>query len=137
MPDNLKASKDLLHGELTGEIAAHFLQVHYELGYGFPESVYSAALACAFLESGFHVEREVPIAVNFRGIRVGSFRADMVVESKVLLELKAGALLDPHAEAQVLNYLKATKLEVALLLYFGPKPKVKRFVMSNIRKNWC
>jgi GxxExxY protein len=127
----------LLHEELTGHIRGHFVQVHYELGYGFPESVYSASLAAALLEDGFAVEREVPIAVNFRGLRVGSFRADLVVESKVLIELKTGARLDPTAEAQVLNYLKATKIEVGLLLFFGPSPRFKRFILTNDRKTWC
>jgi GxxExxY protein len=133
----MQSMQPLLHSDITGEINDTFIQVHYELGYGFPESVYSAALACALMEEGLRVEREVPLAVNFRGIRVGSFRADLIVESKVLIELKAGALLDPHADAQILNYLKATKLEVALLLHFGPKPKIKRFAMSNIKKTWC
>ena len=99
----VSSTPQLLHGELTESIRQHFIQVYWELGYGFLESVYSAALGCALMESGLSVEREVPLAVNFRGIRVGSFRADMIVESKVLLELKAGVLPDPNSEAQILN----------------------------------
>ena len=127
----------LLHEEITAEIRGHFRQVHYELGYGFPESVYSASMAIVLMDAGLAVDREQPIAVNFRGIRVGSFRADMVVESKVLVELKTGERLDPSAEAQILNYLKATKIEVGVLLYFGKNPVFKRYILTNNRKTWC
>jgi GxxExxY protein len=123
-----------LHVDLTRKIIGVFRQVHFELGFGFVESIYSAAMACALIDAGLYVEREVPIAVHFRGLRVGSFRADMIVESKVLLELKAAELLDGGVASQVINYLRATDLELALVLHFGRKPRVKRFVYSNDRK---
>jgi GxxExxY protein len=86
------------------------------------------------MESGLAVEREVPIAVHFRGIQIGSFRADLIVESKVLIEIKCSAVLHPSAEPQLLNYLRSTDLEVGLLLHFGEKAHVKRLVYSNDRK---
>ena len=128
------ARDDLLHGQLTDRIIGEFLQVHRELGPGFVESVYSRAMEIALTEAGLRVEREVPILVYFRGKLVGSFRADMVVESLVLLELKVGERLDPSCEPTVLNYLRASPLELALILHFGPKPKVKRLIWTNDRK---
>ena len=122
------ARDDLLHGQLTDRIIGEFLQVHRELGPGFVESVYSRALEIALTEAGLRVE------VYFRGKLVGSFRADMIVESLVLLELKVGERLDPNCEPTVLNYLRASRQEVALILHFGPKPKVKRLILTNDRK---
>jgi GxxExxY protein len=124
----------MLHKDLTERILGEFFQVHYELGFGYVESIYSAAMACVFVASGLRFEREVPIAVHFRGTRIGSFRADLVVEKRVLVEIKCTAQLHPGAEAQVLNYLRSTELEVGLLLHFGPKPEFRRLVYSNARK---
>jgi GxxExxY protein len=128
------ARDDLLHGQLTDRIIGVFFQVHRELGPGFVESVYSKAMEIALTDAGLRVEREVPISVYFRGKLVGSFRADMIVESLVLLELKVGEQLDPNCEAQTLNYLRATRLELALILHFGPKPKFKRLILTNDQK---
>jgi GxxExxY protein len=111
-----------------------FFQVYNELGWGFLESVYSASMACALVQAGAFVEREVPVAVHFRGTRVGNFRADLIVESVVLVEVKCSERLAPTWEAQLLNYLRSTELEVGLLLHFGPKPDFKRLVYSNERK---
>lgn len=124
----------LLHEELTEIIRGVFHQVYLELGYGFLESVYASAMACLFHEVGISFERELPIAVHFRGARVGFFRADFLVESKIVLELKAGSQLDPNVEAQLLNCLRATDNEVGMMLYFGPRPVVRRMVYSNERK---
>ena len=124
----------LLHGALTERILGVFYQVHFELGFGFAESVYSNAMACALMEAGLSVEREVPIAVFFRGIQVGSFRADQIVESAVLLELKATRVLEQSYESQVINYLRATRLELALVLHFGDRPRFKRLIFTNDRK---
>jgi GxxExxY protein len=128
------AKRPLLHGELTKQIIAAFYQVHYELGYGFAESVYSRAMAYALEDLGLPTRREVPIVVYFRGREVGDFRADHVVEAAVLLELKAGPTLPEGAAAQVLNLLRATNIEVGLLLHFGVKPNFERFVYANGRK---
>ena len=125
----------LLHSELTEIIIGAFYQVHHELGFGFLESVYSAALGCMFLDLGVPFEREVPSAVYFRGLRIGRFRADMIVDRRVLIEIKASSVLDPNAEAQLINYLRATDLELGLLLHFGQKPGFRRLVFANSRKH--
>jgi len=125
---------ELLHKKITDRILGSFYQVHWELGPGFLESVYLRGMEVALRDDGLRVAREVPVSVHFRGRRVGTFRADMIVESVVLLEFKAGDRLDPNAEPQLLNYLRATSLEVGLILHFGPKASFKRRVVGNDRK---
>jgi len=111
-----------------------FYEVYNELGLGFLESVYQEAMALALCQSGLLVARQVSVDVLFRGLRVGTFRADLVVAGELLVELKAArAIADAHV-AQVLNYLRATYLEAGLLLNFGPRPQFKRVVYSNRRK---
>jgi GxxExxY protein len=111
-----------------------FYQVYNELGYGFLESVYVEALADALRQSKLRVDRELPLAVRFRGRIVGRFRADLVVDGTVLVEVKARSHLKSIHHAQVLNYLRATVLEVGLLLNFGPRPQFKRLLFDNDRK---
>jgi GxxExxY protein len=122
------------HQELTRKIIGVFYEVYNELGHGFLESVYEAAMLIASREAGLKAETQVPIAVYFRGNRVGDFRADLMVENAVLLELKAARALDSSHEAQLLNYLRATQIEVGLLLNFGIKPEFKRLAFDNERK---
>jgi GxxExxY protein len=124
----------VLHAEVSETVVRNFYQVHTELGPGQFESVYANATAIALEDAGVRVEREVLINVHFRGRIVGSFRADMVVESVVLLELKAGDRLDPRWEPQLINYLKNSSLEVGLLLFFGRTALVKRRLYTNDRK---
>jgi len=107
--------------------------VYSELGYGFLESVYGAALAIAPSQRGLDARRELVLNARFRGQVIGTFRADLIVNSAVVIELKAARALDRAHEAQILNYLRATDLEVALL-NFGPKPGFKRVVFSSVRK---
>jgi len=126
--------RGLKHKELTEKIIGVFYEVYNELGHGFLESVYEEAMAVALPQAGLKVERQVPLRVTFRGTVIGDFRADLLVESSVLLELKAGRELEPAHEAQLLNYLRATEIEVGLLLNFGPKPQFKRLVFENSRK---
>src|SRR5271168_641817 len=114
-------AENLKHHELTEKIIGVFYDVYNELGHGFLESVYEQALAVAFLEAGLKVERQVAVPVWFRGKSVGDFRADMVVEGKVLIELKAARTIESAHEKQLLNYLRATEIEVGLLLNFGAK----------------
>jgi len=124
----------LKHKELTARIIRVFFEVYNELGFGFLESVYAEALASAFREAGLTVEREMPLEVRFRGRVVGQFRADLVVGGAVLVETKACPSLHPAHNAQVLNYLRATVLEIGLLLNFGPRPGIKRLAFDNSRK---
>jgi GxxExxY protein len=124
----------LKHEEVTEAILGVFYQVYNELGPGFLESVYLNSMAIALAQAGLHVEKEKAIVVRFRNQRVGEFRADLVVNEKVICELKASSALDPVFEAQLLNYLRATEIEVGLLLNFGPEPQPKRLVFDNARK---
>ncbi len=112
-----------------------FYLVYNELGYGFLESVYQGAMRVALIEIGLEVQTEVTIPVHFHGQIVGIFRADLVVNGKVLLELKSLETLLRQHESQTLHYLRSTELEVALLMNFGPAPKFKRFVLDNSLKH--
>ncbi len=127
-------SKKFEHQELTRKIIGVFYDVYNELGYGFLESVYEEAMAIALRQAGLGVERQVSLKVKFRGEVVGDFRADMVLERAVILELKAASAIDSAHEAQLLNYLRATEIEIGLLLNFGPKPQFKRLAFANERK---
>lgn len=109
----------MLHAELTRVIIEASFEVAKELGTGFLESVYEKALAIALREKGLAVETQVPLAVMFRGQVVGEFYADLLVEKQVIVELKAVKALAPEHQAQAINYLKATGIEVGLLINFG------------------
>lgn len=120
--------------DLTDTIIGVFYEVYNELGTGFVESVYREAMRLALEEANLKVEAEMPITVRFRGKVVGVFRADLVVNHTVLIELKASEGIIRQHEAQTLHYLRATSIEVALLMNFGPMPRFKRLVMDNERK---
>jgi len=124
----------LKHSELTDAVLGVFFRVYNELGYGFLESVYEEALAIALGECGFHVERQAPVPVWYHGHKIGDFKADLIVNRMLLLELKSARRLEPVHEAQTLNYLKATEIELALLLNFGPRPEFRRLLFDNERK---
>jgi len=123
------------HSELTDLIIAVFYEVYNELGFGFLESVYRKSLCLALLQKGVSVEQEVPVTVFFRGQNVGDFRADLVVDRTILLELKTAEQIVAAHESQVLNYLRSTALELGLILNFGPKPQVRRLLLDNSRKH--
>jgi GxxExxY protein len=121
----------LFEEALTRRIIGAFYDVYNALGYGFLESVYANALAVEIVGRGLHVVREAAAEVRYKGEVVGMFRADLLVESRVVVELKAARELRPGDPMQLLNYLRATDLEVGLLLHFGPRPRIRRFVASN------
>lgn len=125
---------DLRHYALTEKIIAVFYDVYNELGHGFLESVYHKSLYLALTETGLIVHSSVDIPVWFRGYQVGCFEGDLLVNKCVLLELKAARTLDSSHKAQLLNYLRATDIEIGLLLNFGVKPEVKRLIYDNPRK---
>ena len=125
---------DLKHGLITDQILRVFYEVYNELGFGFLESVYHRSLVLALKSVGLNVSSKVPIPVWFRGTRVGRFEADVLVENCVLLELKAARTLDSAHRAQLLNYLRATDIEVGLLLNFGEKPEFNRLIFDNLKK---
>lgn len=120
---------------LTEAIIGAFYEVYNELGPGFLESVYGNALHWLLADRGMRVDRECALDVYFRSHRVGEFRADLVVERRVVVELKAASQLTRAHEVQLLNYLKASRIEVGLLLNFGPKAEVRRRVQSNPEKS--
>jgi len=109
---------------LTGQILEAAFEVSNELGTGFLESVYEQSLFIALKDKGIRAERQQPIKVFFRGQLVGAFKADLVVENEVILEIKAVKTLAPEHVAQTLNYLRATGKPIAMLLNFGP-PKLE------------
>ena len=122
----------LLQEELTRRIIGAFYEVYNSLGFGFLEAVYANALEQEMRARSLRVDREVWVDVAYKGQKVGQYRADVIVEQSVIVELKAGRLLDPSAQKQLLNYLRGTTLEVGLLLHFGPHPAFKRLVVSNV-----
>jgi len=122
------------HSELTEIIIGVFYDVYNELGFGFLESVYRKSFAVALRARGMTVKEEAPITVYFRGQNVGDFKADLAVNDLILIELKTAETLVMAHEAQTLNYLRATALEVGLLFNFGPKPQLRRLLFDNDRK---
>jgi GxxExxY protein len=122
------------HSELTGKILGAFFQVQKELGFGFSEKVYEGAMEVLLLDFGFQVGRQQDINVYFRGKIVGEYKADLIVNDLVLIELKSvERLIDAHS-AQLLNYLKATEIEVGLLLNFGRDAEFRRKIYDNPKK---
>ena len=125
---------DLKHGLITDRILGVFYDVYNELGHGFLESVYHRSLVLALVSVGLNAQSRVAIPVWFRGAQVGHFEADILVENCVILELKAARALDSSHRAQLMNYLRATDIEVGLLLNFGEKPEFKRVIFDNLKK---
>ncbi|MDH3975468.1 MAG: GxxExxY protein [Deltaproteobacteria bacterium] len=117
----------MIHKELTEKILEAAFEVSNELGSGFLESVYEKALTLSLKEKGLKAESQVPLKVMFRGISVGDFFADLLIEDVIIVELKAVKKLAPEHQAQLINYLKATSIHVGLLLNFGnPKLEYRR-----------
>ena len=124
-----------LHAFLTGRIIGAAQRVHRELGSGFLEKVYQNALTIELEGMGLKAESGVGIQVYYRGQLVGAYEADLLVEGVVLIELKAVEALHEVHEVQLVNYLRATKIEVGLLVSFGPRLEVKRRIFTNDRKS--
>ena len=123
-----------LHEDLTNEIISAFYEVYNKLGYGFLEKVYENAMMIEFKKEGIPAVSQSAIKVFYEGEVIGEYYADILVGNKVIVEIKAAKRLIKENEAQLLNYLKATNIEVGLLLNFGTKPEVKRKVFDNLRK---
>ena len=122
------------HADITGKVIGAFFKVYNTLGYGFTEKVYENALAIELRRAGLKVVKQQEIVVYYEGEAVGDYRTDIVVNDVVIVELKAVRELADEHEAQLLNYLKATTIEVGLLLNFGVKAEHKRKVYDNERK---
>ena len=125
---------NLLHKDLTDKIIHCFYRVYNDLGYGFLERVYQNALYYALIDAGLKCEVEKSIKVYHNKRIVGDYRADLLVEDKVLIEIKTSEEMRSADEAQLTNYLKATDIEVGLLLNFGRRPQFKRKFFSNDNK---
>ncbi|PYP66389.1 MAG: GxxExxY protein [Gemmatimonadetes bacterium] len=121
--------------QLTQGIIECFFRVYDALGFGFLESVYRRALALELAASGLRAGSEEVIDVWYRAEKVGHFRADLIVEHKVIIEIKAAQTLVPADRKQLLNYLRGGPVELGLLLHFGPKARFERLIFTNDQKN--
>ncbi len=124
----------MIEEELTGRIIKIYYRIYNEHGYGFLESIYQNAFVIEFASSGIVSASEKRIIVYYFGRQVGTFEADLVVENRIIIELKAKETLHSADEAQLTNYLRATDIEVGLLFNFGRKPEFKRKYFSNENK---
>lgn len=124
------------HEEVTEQIIKAFFKVYNTLGYGFLEKVYQNAMVIELTKMGFRADKEKRVLVHYEGKVVGDYNADLTVEEVVICELKANEQLYEGDENQLINYLKATEIEVGLLLNFGKKPEVRRKIYDNERKSW-
>jgi GxxExxY protein len=125
----------MLHEELSGKIIGAYFHVYNSLGVGFLEKVYENALRNVLRKSGLQVEQQKKLDVYFEGDTVGEYYADLVVNGLIILELKASIKIVPEYEAQLINYLKSSTIELGLLFNFGSsKPEYDRKVFSNENK---
>ena len=124
----------LKNQELTENIIKTFYNVYGKLGYGFLEKIYENAMMIDLKKEGLKAVSQSPIKVLYDGNIIGEYFADILVENEVIVEIKATKKLALEHEAQLLNYLKATDIEVGLLLNFGPKPEIKRKIFDNNKK---
>ena len=120
-----------LHQKLSEQIISAYYEVYNELGYGFLEKVYENSMILALQKRGLHGKKQVPIKVYFEKYNVGLYFADIIVEDKIIIELKADENLCEEHEAQLTNYLRATEIELGLLFNFGMKPTFKRKIFEN------
>lgn len=132
LPDIGRSPRELIESQLTGKIIQCFFTVYNTLGFGMLESVYRKALSVELSRENLRAHHEVPIEVVYQGVQVGFFRLDLLVEEKVAVEIKATELLSPFAKRQLLNYLRASRLDVGLVLHFGPEAKFHRLVSPGI-----
>jgi GxxExxY protein len=121
----------LKHQNITELIIKAFYNVYNSLGYGFLEKVYENAMMIELRKLGLNVQRQVPIKVFYEEQLVGEYFADIIVEENIIVELKAAENLCEAHEFQLINYLKATELEIGLLLNFGKKPQFRRKIFTN------
>jgi GxxExxY protein len=123
---------ELIERETTETIIGAFFEVYNGLGFGFMEHVYSLALEYELTERGCQVTREASVAVHYKGRHLTTQRMDLVVNGRVILEIKSTEILPPLSRRQVRNYLRATNIEVGLILHFGPDPRFHRVVQSIV-----
>ena len=124
----------MLHSDITDKIIHAFYKVYNTLGYGFLEKVYENSMKIELLRMGLSVSNQKNIKVHYNGKVVGDYFADIIVNDCVIIELKAADGICPEHEAQLINYLKATDIEVGLLLNFGKEPELRRKIFTNDNK---
>ena len=130
------SNREELYKDTTEKIISAFYKVYNTLGFGFLEKVYENALKIELSNRGFSVQTQFPISVYYDERRVGDYFADLIINNKIIVELKASEILSKEHECQLINYLKATEFEVGLLLNFGKKPEIKRKIYTNnLKKN--
>jgi GxxExxY protein len=122
--------------DTTNKVIQAFYKVYNTLGYGFLEKVYENAFMIELIKMGFICEKQKPITVYYEGQRVGDYYADIVINNSLILELKAAEGIIEEHECQLINYLKATEIEIGLLFNFGKKTEFKRKIFTNDRKKW-
>lgn len=125
---------ELQNQELSGKIIKAYYTVYNELGYGFLEKVYENALLLELRSMNLFCSKQQPIKVYYNAQNVGEYYADIIVNDSIIIELKAAEGLSEEHELQLVNYLKATEIEVGLLLNFGKTPQFKRKIFTNDRK---
>ena len=133
----MRTAKKLVFEGITADIIGAFYEVYNELGYGFLESVYRRALIVSLNERSLFCQSELLLTISYHGVHVGDYKADLIVESKIVVETKSASAIHPAHELQLYNYLKASRLQVGLVLNFGPTAAYTRHVLSSalLRKN--
>jgi len=126
----------MIEQKLSNQVIQCYYKVYNTLGYGFLEKVYENALYLELTNNGISCRRQCPIKVFYNEVIVGEYFADIIVEDRIILELKAAESLALEHEYQLINYLKATKIELGILLNFGLEPKFVRKIFTNDRKNF-
>lgn len=124
-------NSNYLHSDITDLILKAYYNVFNRLGYGFLEKVYENAMLIELKKLGLSCEKQKPIKVFYDDVQVGEYFADIVINECIIIELKATETLCPEHEAQLVNYLKATEMEVGVLLNFGKIPQHKKRVLTN------
>ncbi len=125
---------EYLYQELSERIIKCFYEVYHNLGYGFLEKVYEHAMMIELAKNDLPARNQQPIKVYYKNELVGDYFADIVIDGKIILELKAAEAIVEEHEFQLINYLKATNIEIGLLLNFGKKPEIRRKIFTNDRK---
>jgi len=132
----IETEKNYLHSELSDRIIKCYYMVYNTLGFGFLEKVYQKSMEIELDKNNILFEKQYPIKVYYDNLIVGEYYADLFVDTKIIIEIKATESLSKENELQLINYLKSTKIEVGLLLNFGKKPEIRRKVYTNDKKNF-
>jgi GxxExxY protein len=128
------ANENYIHSDITDKVIKAFYNVYNKLGYGFLEKVYERSMLIELNKFGLECKNQFPIKVFYDSKDVGEYFADIIVNDIIIVELKAAESICEEHECQLVNYLKATEIEVGLLFNFGKKPQLKRKVLTKDHK---